>query len=144
MGHLSDQSEGILRTCHPDIIKVMRAAAIPGSPPFRAIAGHRGEEEQNRLFHAGFTKLPWDKSRHNAEPSEAVDLVPEPVQWKDQAPFHLLAGWVLAKASALGIAMRWGGDWNQNWNLNDQTFNDLCHFELVRTRQTCSGNISEN
>lgn len=144
MGHLSTKSEEILQTCHPDIIAVVHAAAIPDGPPFRVIAGHRGEAEQNALFHKGFTKLSWNKSRHNAEPSEAADLVPEPVQWRDHAPFHLLAGWVLAKAEALRISLRWGGDWNRNWNLTDQQFNDLCHFELVRVRKICSENTSEN
>ena len=31
----------------------------------------------------------------------------------------------------MNIKLRWGGDWNDNKDFSDQTFDDLVHFELV-------------
>jgi hypothetical protein len=31
-----------------------------------------------------------------------------------------------------GINLRWGGDWDRDSDLKDQTFNDLGHIEVVR------------
>ena len=30
----------------------------------------------------------------------------------------------------MGINLRWGGDWNQNWEVNDNKFDDFPHFEI--------------
>ncbi len=37
---------------------------------------------------------------------------------------------MLAAAHDLGIELRWGGDWDRDAEFDDQTFNDLPHFEL--------------
>ena len=43
----------------------------------------------------------------------------------------MLAHHIMATAKRLGYNnMRWGGDWDKDFDLDDQTFNDLCHFEL--------------
>ncbi len=34
-------------------------------------------------------------------------------------------------ARSLGVALRWGGDWNSNWIVRDERFQDLGHMELV-------------
>jgi peptidoglycan L-alanyl-D-glutamate endopeptidase CwlK len=44
--------------------------------------------------------------------------------------FYVLAGYVLGIAQAQSVALRWGGDWNGNWDYRDQRFHDLGHFEL--------------
>ena len=41
------------------------------------------------------------------------------------------AGMVMGIAKAKGIGVRWGGDWNQNKDLEDNGFDDLPHFELT-------------
>jgi len=95
------------------------------------LEGHRDEERQNKLFEEGKTKVRYPKGRHNAEPSRAVDVVPYPVDWDDRERFHLFAGYVLGVASGMGYTIRWGGDWNMNFEVDDNKFDDFPHFELI-------------
>ena len=95
------------------------------------LEGHRSEERQNKLLKEGKTKVAYPKGRHNASPSRAVDVVPYPVDWKARERFHLFSGFVLGVASGLGITLRWGGDWNMNFEVDDNQFDDFPHFELV-------------
>jgi hypothetical protein len=61
----------------------------------------------------------------------AVDVAPYPIDWEDTKRFYHFAGFVQATAKQLNIPIIWGGDWNNNNNFKDQTFNDLVHFELI-------------
>jgi peptidoglycan LD-endopeptidase CwlK len=58
-----------------------------------------------------------------------------PLQWWIIAPAFsrqtLFAGYVLATAKAMGIDLRWGGDWNRDTEVRDNSFDDLVHFEIV-------------
>ncbi len=94
------------------------------------LEGHRGEERQNKLFDEGKTKVKYPNGRHNAKPSRAVDVVPYPVDWNDRERFHLFAGFVLGIARSMDIKLRWGGDWNMNFEVDDNQFDDFPHFEL--------------
>ena len=94
------------------------------------LEGHRGEQRQNKLYDEGKTKLKFPNGRHNASPSRAVDVVPYPIDWEDRERFHLFAGFVLGIAKQLGINLRWGGDWDSDWQVNDNRFEDFPHFEL--------------
>lgn len=100
--------------------------------------GHRSKERQDEAFEKGFSKVKWPDGRHNSYPSFAVDVAPIDefgrVDWNDKNKFYHFAGFVLGVAKTLGIEIRWGGDWNSNLNLKDQTFFDLPHFELVTTK----------
>ena len=95
------------------------------------LEGHRGEERQEKLFKDGKTKVHYPNGRHNASPSRAVDVVPYPVDWDDRERFHLFAGFVLGIAYSMDISLRWGGDWNQNFEVDDNQFDDFPHFELI-------------
>ena len=95
------------------------------------LEGHRGKARQNALYFEGKSKVKYPKGRHNANPSRAVDVVPYPVDWDDRERFHLFAGFVIGTASQLGIKLRWGGDWNINWFVDDNKFDDFPHFELI-------------
>lgn len=97
----------------------------------RVLCGARGEEEQDRAFHSGESKLRFPNSKHNKFPSNAVDVAPYPVNWKDEKRFYFFAGYVKAKAEEMGIKIRWGGDWDSDTQVMDQTFFDLPHFEVV-------------
>ena len=70
------------------------------------------------------------KGRHNALPSKAVDVAPYPIDWEDREGFILFAGYVLGVASQLGLNIRWGGDWDGDFDLSDNEFDDLVHFEM--------------
>ena len=94
------------------------------------LEGHRDGERQNKLYEEGKTKVKYPNGRHNAKPSRAVDVVPYPVDWDDRERFHLFAGFVLGIARSMGIKLRWGGDWNMNFEVDDNKFDDFPHFEL--------------
>ena len=108
------------------------------------LCGARSIEEQKRLFKEGRSKIDGinKKSKHNYNPSRAVDVAPyfnnvPHVRWKDANTFYFFAGYVLGTAEKLyeeGVInhrIRWGGDWDSDKNIHDQSFNDLVHFELV-------------
>lgn len=98
------------------------------------VCGYRSEEAQNEAFRTGMSKLQFPNSKHNRHPSIAVDVAPYingGIPWKDLTQFYHFGGFVLGVASQMNIPIRWGGDWNSNNNLKDQTFFDLPHFELV-------------
>ena len=94
------------------------------------LEGHRGEDRQNALYKEGKTKVLYPRGRHNADPSRAVDVVPYPVDWEDRERMTLFAGFVLGIASQMGLNIRWGGDWDQDFEVQDNKFDDFPHFEL--------------
>lgn len=94
------------------------------------ICGYRSKEDQDKAVAQGLSKTPYPQSKHNRKPSVAVDVAPYPINWKDEKRFYHFAGYVMGVAERLGIPVRWGGDWDSDNDLNDQTFMDLVHFEL--------------
>ena len=125
---LSKTSEARLASCHPDIQKVIREAIK--YTDFTILCGYRGQEEQDQAFHDGRSKLQWPDSKHNKVPAEAVDIAPYPIDWKDRERFILMAGFVMGIARQMGVKLRYGADWNRNWTIKDETFQDLPHLEI--------------
>ena len=117
-----------LKTCHKDLQKVLNE--VIKTVACSVIEGHSSKERHTKLYEEGKTKVRYPKGRHNAEPSRAVDVVPYPVDWNDRERFHLFSGFVLGVASRMGITLRWGGDWNMNFEVDDNKFDDFPHFEL--------------
>jgi hypothetical protein len=95
------------------------------------LEGHRGESRQNEMYRTGRSKAKYGESLHNINPSSAIDVAPYPIDWNDRERFTYFAGYVKGKAAALGIKIRWGGDWDGDWQVRDNNFDDLPHFELV-------------
>ena len=95
------------------------------------LEGHRSAERQDRLFEDGKTKVKYPLGRHNSKPSRAVDVVPYPVDWNYRERQTLFAGFVLGIAMSMGIKLRWGGDWNMDFHVIDNRFDDFPHFELT-------------
>lgn len=104
------------------------------------ICGHRGKAEQSRVFKYGTSALEFPNSLHNITPARAADVVPYPLDWEDTNRFYFFGGFVLGVAARLydeGIIdhrIRWGGDWDNDTETRDQSFNDLPHFELAAPR----------
>ena len=94
------------------------------------LEGHRSEERQNKLFEEGKTKVKYPKGRHNSSPSRAVDVTPYPVDWDDRERQTLFAGFVLGIARSMDIKLRWGGDWDRDTQVSNNSFDDLPHFEI--------------
>ena len=80
--------------------------------------------------------------KHNLNPPEAFDIYPYPIDLsndlKTRARFYYMAGIVMQCARELYAkgeiehVLRWGGDWDQDSDFTDQTFDDLPHFELYK------------
>ena len=144
MSHLGTSSVWHLETCHPDLQRLARVVVIEYD--CKVLEGFRGEDVQNLAFDNGLSKLRWPNSKHNKKPSEAIHIVPYPIDWggpivvdgklhkKNLSAlerFYHFGGYVQGKASELKIQLRWGGDWDRDFDLADQTFMDLAHFELM-------------
>lgn len=100
------------------------------------LEGVRSEEDQNQLYREGKSKVEWPNSKHNGYPSSAIDAAPyiarKGIPWKDVRYFYHFAGIVMAVAHSMGVELRWGGDWDSDHRFDDQTFDDLVHFELLK------------
>lgn len=123
-----------LSTVHPDMRSVLEEAIKTAN--FRVQEGHRGEDAQNAAYANKASKLRWPNSKHNTKPSLAADLVPWPFDfrndWKDRARFARLAGHIEAAAARLGVAIRWGGDFDRDGKVDiDDEWKDFPHFELI-------------
>ena len=129
MALFSESSEAKLVTCDPRLQTLFRR--IVEKYDCIILTGHRGEDDQDRAFRTGHSRLQWPDSPHNKVPAMAVDVAPYPLNWNDHDGFLHFSGYVLGVAATLGVDLRWGGDWNRNHNLKDQTFMDLVHFELM-------------
>lgn len=129
MNTFSKQSLDILSTCDyrlrdicNEVIKVMDITVI---------CGHRTQEDQDKAFKQGKSKLEYPKSKHNINPSLAVDIAPYPIDWKDRERFILLAGLVTGIGLMKGYTIRWGGAWNGLKSMKFNKFDDLPHFEII-------------
>lgn len=128
MPQFSQKSKERLATCHPDLQKVFNE--VIKYVDCTIVCGHRDKADQDEAFRTGKSKLQYPRSKHNAAPSLAIDVVPYPVDWNDHKRFYYFAGFVLGVASSLGVDLRFGGDWDGDFDIKDQNFFDLPHFEL--------------
>ena len=94
------------------------------------LEGHRSKERQNKLYDENRTKVKYPNGRHNSSPSKAVDVTPYPVDWEDRERQTLFAGFVLGLARNMGIRLRWGGDWDMDFQVMDNRFDEFPHFEV--------------
>jgi peptidoglycan L-alanyl-D-glutamate endopeptidase CwlK len=94
------------------------------------LEGHRSKERQNKLYDEKRTKVKYPNGRHNSSPSKAVDVTPYPVDWEDRERQTLFAGFVIGIGRGMGHKIRWGGDWDQDFQVMDNRFDDFPHFEV--------------
>jgi peptidoglycan L-alanyl-D-glutamate endopeptidase CwlK len=132
MPAFSKSSTDRLSTCHPDLQRLFNE--VVKRYDCTIIEGHRTDERQAQLFTEGKTKIR-KGGKHTFIPSLAVDVMPYPVDWKDdktqrERRIHF-AGIVKGVAHTMGIRIRWGGDWNQNDHIESGDDWDMPHFELL-------------
>ena len=118
---LSKTSRQKLNTCHSDLIRLIEAVAE--TEKCAVICGFRGRYEQEKAYYSGKSKAKFGQSKHNMQPSRAVDVVPLPLNWEDIPAFEKLGEKIMAKAEELNIKIKWGKYFT---NLKDYP-----HFELV-------------
>jgi peptidoglycan L-alanyl-D-glutamate endopeptidase CwlK len=126
MPHFSSTSKRRLATCHPDLQYIMNK--LIEIYDVTIVCGHRPEDEQNKAYDEGKSQLRWPQSKHNSNPSLAVDVGPysselHNIDWENENAFHYMAGLIIGIADASGINLKWGGHW--------KSFKDMPHFELA-------------
>ena len=128
MPKFGERSKNALSSCDERLIKIFDE--VIKTVDCSVLEGHRGQSKQDKYYEEGKSKVKYPSGRHNKLPSMAVDVAPYPIDWDDRERFHLFAGFVLGIGKSMGINLRWGGDWNQNWFVDDNKFDDFPHFEL--------------
>ena len=112
--------------------------------------GKRTEEKQKENVRKGYSKTLNSKHVYPLNgPSLAFDFAPYPIEYpklgifnrllwkmvkkyaKDWARFAYMAGYIVGMAEERGMKLRWGGNWNDDEQLNfeEQNFDDLGHLE---------------
>jgi len=149
MPYYSSRSKEKLSTCHEDLQKVFNE--VIKYFDCTIVYGHRSPEEQFELFKRGRRKDSvsgrWvidnklevvtyrdgydRKSMHNYDVSKAVDVMPYPIDPRDTDRMYYFAGFVMGIAKRMGIELTAGADWDRDTEVDDQTFHDLPHFEIV-------------
>lgn len=129
MPRFSRTSIEALKTLDMRLQLVMNAAIK--HVDFTILEGHRGKAEQDQAYRTGKSKVRWPNGKHNQFPSLAVDIAPYPIDWADTERFVYFAGFIMGAAAMLGVQLRWGGDWDRDTEVEDETFRDLGHFELM-------------
>ena len=128
MPKYSTRSKQRLSTCDERLQKVFDE--VIKHVDCSILEGHRNKERQNKLYDEKRTKVKYPNGRHNSSPSKAVDVTPYPVDWEDRERQTLFAGFVLGIARGMGYKLRWGGDWDQDFQVMDNRFDDFPHFEI--------------
>lgn len=133
--NLSSASQSKLNTCHPDLVRLFNE--VSKHYAFTVVCGSRSDFDQKKMFDQKLSKVDGVKikSKHQVDKenplARAVDVAPNPIDWNDKIRFYHFAGRVQGIAIGLGIKIRWGGDWDDDNDFKDNSFNDLPHFELV-------------
>ncbi len=118
-----------LLECDERLQKILREAIK--HVDFAIIEGHRGRDLQNHYFAIGTSKIKWPNGKHNKKPSLAADIIPWPSAWKDEGRLVELGRFVQGIGAGMGHPIRWGGDWDGDFDRSDQSFHDLAHLELL-------------
>jgi len=138
MPKFSDASKKKLATCHEDLQTLFNE--VIKYYDCTIVEGYRDKFTQDLYYSLGKSKVKYPNGKHNANPSEAVDAVSyesNGTDWSDKQAIYF-AGYVKGMADRLyeegkmKYRIRGGADWNMNNDINDQTFNDYCHFELKK------------
>jgi len=133
MPQFGDQSLLQLATCDERLQRIAREAIKYFD--FKVIEGHRGEAAQTLAYEKGFSKTPWPYSKHNSQPSRAIDVVPWPVDWseghKNLERYIFMHGVIWVCAQQLDIQTRHGIDWNRNLDMRDEDWRDHPHVEIL-------------
>jgi peptidoglycan L-alanyl-D-glutamate endopeptidase CwlK len=132
MPNFSQRSKQNLSNVH-EHLKLLLDTAIQ-YVNFTVIDGRRSKEFQNAYYRDGKSNLQYPQSKHNAEPSLAVDIAPYPIDFSEQKRFYYQVGFILGLANRMNIPVRAGLDWDQDHRLvpwdEEESFLDLPHLEL--------------
>jgi len=131
MYKFSRSSKKQYNTIHPLLQDILKEAIK--YIDFTIICGHRNKENQNKAYKEHASTKQWPDSKHNQNPSIAVDIAPYPIDWENRDRFIFLAGIIYHIAQQQHTKIRFGGNWSTSWQFEEQKdiLDDLVHFELV-------------
>jgi peptidoglycan L-alanyl-D-glutamate endopeptidase CwlK len=121
-------------TLHPKLQQLLDGAIR--HVDFKIDCGHRSREAQHTAFLSGASEKDWPDSKHNTMPSEAADVilyypVGQHIRWNEKENQYLFIGFLKGLAVSMGIKIRVGADWDGDFDIKDQRFNDLPHIEII-------------
>lgn len=137
----SRNSRAKLAGVHPKLVSVVERALLLTKCDFSVIDGLREYAVQVKLYKTGASKTLKSKHLKQADGyGHAVDVLPARFKdsedrWGDTEGFSQVAAAFKQAAFELGVAIRWGGDWDGDGKTRsqgdkDEKFVDLPHFEL--------------
>ena len=122
---MDERSEACLQGVHPDLAKVIRAAADKSPVPFIVIHGLRTAAEETANVAKGASQTMHSRHLPNAAGLAcAVDIAAEQDGHITWAPdmYGKVAAVVKQQAANLNVPVEWGGDW--------VSLKDLGHYQL--------------
>jgi len=136
-----------LKTCHPDLQKVLILALSRSSVDFGISEGHRSLERQKKLFDENKSKIDGitKKGNHNYSPSRAADIyvyhpdadVRSKIAFSREHLSYVMGviwscGEELFEKGEITHKLRWGGNWDSDGIIGlDQSFDEFPHIEIV-------------
>lgn len=159
---LSESSKKVYDTLHSDLQIIISWGLKRCAVDFTLYEGHRSEETQFEYFKKGrelnHRTGEWEivdrkkvitsidgkrrKGKHNYNPSLAVDLhvyVPDKpyLTWDEKHLTYIGASLIMVakflyEEGLISHTLRWGGNWDRDGDLADNTLYDLPHLELHR------------
>jgi peptidoglycan L-alanyl-D-glutamate endopeptidase CwlK len=122
---MDPRSELALKGVHPDLVKIVEAAALRSPVPFIVIHGLRTVAEEAANVAKGVSQTMHSRHLPNKDGLAcAVDIAAMEnghISW-DARLYGQIAEAVKAAAAALDLPVEWGGDWH--------SLKDYGHFQL--------------
>jgi len=150
MPKYSNSSKEKLSTCHFELQLLMNY--VIQFYDNTIVCGTRGKKEQTKAYNEGNSKVKYPNSKHNTIPSIAIDAAPYErtgIDWSIKQSAHF-AGYVKAVADMLykfgymKHRVRCGADWDNDNDIDDTTFWDAGHFELIPLEGEKFDNYNKN
>ena len=124
MPRFGKRSKERLKGVKPELINILNE--LIKIMDVTIIEGLRTEARQDELVAQGASKTKFSKHFQG----RAVDLAPYPIDWEDRERFHYMGGMIRGIAKQMKVDVRWGGDWDSDGEIADNSFDDLVHVEL--------------
>ena len=136
---LGPKSRERLDGVHPTLVRIVERAIQISPQDFMVLEGVRTPERQRELYAQGRTKpgkqVTWTLTSNHFRKSDgyghAVDICPFPIDWNTPSKFDAMAKAMFDAAKELGVAIRWGADWDRDGKPRERGESDSPHFELV-------------
>lgn len=134
---MSDRSIQRLAGVHVDLQALVHYAISVSTVDFGVTrtGGRRDAETQRELFDAGKSKKDGVRRLSRHQTGHAVDVYAVrdgKADWSMRTALEVHDAFAAA-SRALGVSLRWGGDWDGDGEWRDERFLDALHHELPRS-----------